>query len=135
MGPQGPVALGIDLRAFRDALSGRHGRLKPTLMDQSVVAGSGQSTHGRNLLAGPGSSPTRLVADMDADEVKRLHVAMARVLRTSVRHGRVPGLPRGSPGFATIRTRVARAVAHPSHMVGRAAGCRCAARTASPTSR
>ena len=97
MGPQGPDALGIDLPAFRNALSGRHGRLKPTLMDQSVVAGLG------NLLTDEicwraRLRPTRPVAELDADEVKHLHVAMTQVLRTSVRHGRVPGLPRWLTG-------------------------------------
>ncbi|OMC38397.1 DNA-formamidopyrimidine glycosylase family protein [Mycobacterium sp. IS-1264] len=92
-GPQGPDALGMDLRAFRDVLSGRHGRLKPTLMDQSVIAGLG------NLLADEicwraRLRPTLPVADLDGDDVKRLHAAMTQVLRTSVRHGRVPGLPR-----------------------------------------
>lgn len=97
MGPQGPDALGIDLRAFRDALSGRHGRLKPTLMDQSAIAGLG------NLLTDEicwraRMRPTRPVADLDADDMKRLHAAMAQVLRTAVQHGRVPGLPRWLTG-------------------------------------
>jgi formamidopyrimidine-DNA glycosylase len=97
MGPQGPDALGIDLRAFRDALSGRHGRLKTTLMDQSVIAGLG------NLLTDEicwraRMRPTRPVAELDADEVKHLHAAMTQVLRTSVRHGRVPGLSRWLTG-------------------------------------
>ena len=97
MGPHGPDALGIDLRAFRDALSGRHGRLKPTLMDQSVIAGLG------NLLTDEicwraRLRPTRPVAELDTDEVKHLHAAMTQVLRTSVRHGPVPGLPRWLTG-------------------------------------
>jgi formamidopyrimidine-DNA glycosylase len=37
IGPQGPDALGIGLAAFRDALAGRRGRVKPTLMDQYAV--------------------------------------------------------------------------------------------------
>jgi formamidopyrimidine-DNA glycosylase len=97
MGPQGPDALGLGLRAFRELLSGRRGRLKPTLMDQSVIAGLG------NLLTDEICwraciNPCRLVADVDADELKRLHAAMAGVLRTAVRHGRVPGLPRWLTG-------------------------------------
>lgn len=97
MGPQGPDALGIGLRAFREALSGRRGRLKPTLMDQSVIAGLG------NLLTDEicwraKMHPLRLVADVDDLELKRLHAAMTRVLRTAVRHGRVPGLPRWLTG-------------------------------------
>src|SRR5262249_44428942 len=97
MGPLGPDALGIDLPAFRDALSGRHGRLKPTLMNQSVIAGLG------NLLSDEicwraRMRPTRAVADLDAGDVKRLHAAMTQVLRTAVRYGRVPGLPRWLTG-------------------------------------
>lgn len=96
LGPQGPDALGMGLREFREVLTGRRrqaGRLKPTLMDQSVIAGLG------NLLTDEIGwrarlRPTHLVADLSADDVQRLHSAMTQVLRTSVRHGRVPGLPR-----------------------------------------
>ncbi|BBZ39310.1 Fpg/Nei family DNA glycosylase [Mycobacterium conspicuum] len=96
-GPQGPDALGIGLRAFRDVLDGRSGRLKPTLMDQSVIAGLG------NLLTDEicwraRIAPRRPVAELDADEVRGLHGALTQVLRTSVRHGRVPGLSRWLTG-------------------------------------
>jgi formamidopyrimidine-DNA glycosylase len=96
-GPQGPDALNLGLAEFREALAGRRGRLKPTLMDQSVIAGLG------NLLTDEicwraRIAPSRPVADVDADDVKRLHTAMTQVLRTSVRHGRVPGLPRWLTG-------------------------------------
>lgn len=40
-GPQGPDALGLGLRQFREVLAGRRGAVKPTLMDQSVIAGLG----------------------------------------------------------------------------------------------
>ncbi|WP_406815849.1 Fpg/Nei family DNA glycosylase [Mycobacterium sp. M23085] len=97
LGPQGPDALGMGLREFRDVLAGRRGRLKPTLMDQSVIAGLG------NLLVDEicwraRIRPTRAVAELDDDEVKALHRAMTQVLHTSVRHGRVPGLPRWLTG-------------------------------------
>lgn len=93
MGPQGPDAGGIGLRAFRDALRGRRGRLKPTLMDQSVIAGLG------NLLTDEicwraHLHPKRPIAELDAEQVERLHAATVRVLRTAVRHGCVPSLPR-----------------------------------------
>nr|WP_245604981.1 DNA-formamidopyrimidine glycosylase family protein [Mycobacterium genavense] len=94
LGPQGPDALGLRVPEFRDVLAGRHGRLKPTLMDQSVIAGLG------NLLTDEICWRARLrvtqpVADLTDDDVQRLHAAMAQVLRTSVRHGRVPGCPAG----------------------------------------
>lgn len=97
MGRRGPDALGLDLRGFREALSGRRGRLKPTLMDQAVIAGLG------NLLVDEicwqtGLDPGRPVAGVDADGLRDLHATMKRVLRTSVRHGRVPGLPQWLTG-------------------------------------
>ncbi|MCV7030443.1 Fpg/Nei family DNA glycosylase [Mycobacterium sherrisii] len=95
LGRQGPDALGMGLREFREVVTGRPrkaGRLKPTLMDQAVIAGLG------NLLTDEIAwrarlRPTHPVADLGADDVKRLHTAVTQVLRTSVRHGRVPGLP------------------------------------------
>ena len=93
MGEQGPDALRLDLRSFADTLHGRRGALKPTLMDQSVIAGLG------NLLTDEicwrsRLNPSRPVRSLDEDDVRRLHSAMKRVLRTSVRHGCVPSLPR-----------------------------------------
>ncbi len=100
MGPQGPDALGIDLRAFRDALKvkrGRSRRLKPTLMDQSVIAGLG------NLLTDEicwraRIAPLRPITELDEDDQKRLHTAMTGVLRTAVGHGCVPRLSRWLTG-------------------------------------
>lgn len=92
-GPQGPDALGLGLREFRRTLHGRRGRLKPTLLDQSVVAGLG------NLLIDEiswraGIDPARPIPELAADDVRRLHDATRRTLRTAIRHGCVPGLPR-----------------------------------------
>ncbi|OBF65844.1 formamidopyrimidine-DNA glycosylase [Mycobacterium sp. 852002-51971_SCH5477799-a] len=97
LGPQGPDALDMGLREFRDVVAGRRGRLKPTLMDQSVIAGLG------NLLVDEicwraSIRPTVPVAELDDEAVKELHRAMTQVLHTAVRHGRVPGLPRWLTG-------------------------------------
>jgi formamidopyrimidine-DNA glycosylase len=96
-GRQGPDAFDLGLRGFRDVLCGRRGRLKPTLMDQAVIAGLG------NLLVDEILWQSRLppslpVARLDADEVRRLHTTMRRVLRTAVRHARVPGLSKWLTG-------------------------------------
>ncbi|ORA20651.1 Fpg/Nei family DNA glycosylase [Mycobacterium arosiense] len=99
-GAQGPDALGLALREFRDALASRSARsrqLKPALMDQSVIAGLG------NLLTDEicwraKVRPTLPITELDGDDVKALHRAMTQVLRTAVRHGRVPGLPRWLTG-------------------------------------
>jgi formamidopyrimidine-DNA glycosylase len=93
MGDQGPDALGLDARSFARALRGRRGALKPTLMDQSVIAGLG------NLLVDEicwraRLNPSRPVSGLDEDEVRQLHASMKRVLRSAVPHGCVPSLPR-----------------------------------------
>lgn len=85
----GPDAFDIGLPEFTQALDGRRGGLKATLMDQSVIAGLG------NLLTDEicwqaRLHPTRQVSSVDSDEMKRLHATMRRVLRTSVRHRRIP---------------------------------------------
>jgi formamidopyrimidine-DNA glycosylase len=92
MGEQGPDALGLDLPSFRRALRGRRGALKPTLMDQSVIAGLGNLLTDE-ILWRARVHPSRPIGSLD-DDIPRLHAAMKRVLQTSVRHGRVPGLPR-----------------------------------------
>ncbi|HEX5255913.1 MAG TPA: DNA-formamidopyrimidine glycosylase family protein [Mycobacterium sp.] len=100
LGSQGPDALGMGLREFRDVIAGRRKGsrpLKPTLMDQSVIAGLG------NLLVDEicwraKLRPTLPVAELGDDAVKDLHRAMTQVLSTAVRHGRVPGLSRWLTG-------------------------------------
>lgn len=97
VGDQGPDALAIDLDTFVERLAGRRGALKPALMDQTVLAGLG------NLLSDEicwqaRIEPTRPVPDLAPDDVRRLHTTMRRVLRTSVRHERVPALPRWLTG-------------------------------------
>lgn len=97
MGRQGPDALDIDRRRFRELLRGRRGALKPTLMDQAVIAGLG------NLLTDEVCwqarlHPTRPVPSLSREDVDGLHTVLHRVLRTAVRHGRVPPLKRWLTG-------------------------------------
>jgi formamidopyrimidine-DNA glycosylase len=91
IGPSGPDALELDLESFREILAGRRGAVKPTLMDQTVLAGLG------NLLTDEicwraHIRPGRPLPDLDLTEIRDLHTAMRQVLRTSVRHGCVPSL-------------------------------------------
>jgi formamidopyrimidine-DNA glycosylase len=108
MGRQGPDALGMDVRTFRERLSGRHGRLKATLMDQSVIAGLG------NLLTDEICSqarlhPSRSISDLDETISGNC----------------------SSPVCAMIPIRVARAAAPGSSTVGPAAGRRYGTHAAS----
>ena len=97
MGRQGPDALSVERRTFIDVLRGRRGGLKASLMDQSVIAGLGNLLTDE-ILWQARLHPSRPVARLDEDELRRLHTTMKRVLRTAVRHGRVPGLRRWLTG-------------------------------------
>lgn len=90
IGPVGPDALDIGADEFASALD-RPRRLKSACMDQAVIAGLG------NLLVDEicwqaRVNPHRRCSALGPDEVHRMHATMRRVLRTSVRHGRVPAL-------------------------------------------
>lgn len=89
LGDLGPDALEVSRRDLAGLLSHRRGRLKPTLTDQTVIAGLG------NLLADEicwraRVNPLRTASDLDAAEVAALHRALRRVLRDSVEAERVP---------------------------------------------
>lgn len=89
--PLGPDALTLDRDTFFELLRDTRRRLKPTLLDQRVIAGLG------NLLIDEicwqaRVNPHRSLTDLEGGELRRLYTTMRRVLRTSVRHGRVPAL-------------------------------------------
>ncbi|MFI5519978.1 Fpg/Nei family DNA glycosylase [Streptomyces platensis] len=85
----GPDALTVGRAELTDRLSARRGAVKSALMDQSVIAGLG------NLLCDEILWRAHLAPRTPARSVgeaayRRLHAAMGRVLRTSVRAGCVP---------------------------------------------
>ncbi|WP_395110751.1 Fpg/Nei family DNA glycosylase [Actinomadura sp. SCN-SB] len=85
----GPDATEIPRGDFDALLARRRGRLKTVLTDQSALAGLG------NLLADEicwhaRVNPLRPARDLDDDERAALYRAMRRVLRESVKAGRVP---------------------------------------------
>lgn len=82
-GDLGPDALTLDRRSFRRALAGRRGRLKPLLMNQTVLSGVG------NLLADEilwqsRLHPARPAASLSPAEVDALFDKLRHVVRTSV---------------------------------------------------
>jgi formamidopyrimidine-DNA glycosylase len=117
-GRLGPDALDIDLRRFRELLSGRRGTIKALLMNQRVLAGVG------NLIADEALwqariHPARATDDIADEEIRRLHAKLRHVLRTSVeRFDYVPAMRgwlthvRGRPDAACPRcgTPLARSV-------------------------
>ena len=90
-GALGPDALHLTTEALARQLSGRQGRLKPTLTDQAVLAGLG------NMLSDEICWRSRLhpglrVNSLDRTDIHRLSHSMQRVLATAVRHGCIPHL-------------------------------------------
>lgn len=66
-------------------------------MDPSVIAGLGDLLVD-GILWQARLHPSLAVPALDGEEVRKLHSTMRRVLRTAVRHARVPGLPRWLTG-------------------------------------
>ncbi|MEV6316533.1 DNA-formamidopyrimidine glycosylase family protein [Streptomyces sp. NPDC051776] len=86
---QGPDAMTLSRSGLTQLLSGRRGRVKTALTDQSLVAGLG------NLLADEilwraRVHPWRRADRLSDDAYRRLHTEMRRTLRSAVRAGRVP---------------------------------------------
>jgi formamidopyrimidine-DNA glycosylase len=84
LGPLGPDALGLRRREFLDLLARRRGGIKAVLMDQGFVAGVG------NLLADEALwqahiHPRRRIESLTEEERIRVHEAIQKVLRESVR--------------------------------------------------
>ncbi|HSN55691.1 MAG TPA: DNA-formamidopyrimidine glycosylase family protein [Candidatus Sulfomarinibacteraceae bacterium] len=85
----GPDALALDLDGFREALSGRRGMVKPTLMNQEVIAGLG-NVWTDEILFHARLHPRVPIPDLDADAERRLFRAMRRVLEESIGFGARP---------------------------------------------
>lgn len=68
----GPDAWSIDLRTFRERLSGRRTAVKAVLLDQSVVAGLGNMLVDEILMKS-GVDPRRSTASLDATAVAAVH--------------------------------------------------------------
>jgi formamidopyrimidine-DNA glycosylase len=91
-GPLGPDALGLSSRQLRERLGGRRGELKAALMDQEVIAGLGNILVDE-ILWQARIHPRRHVHDLCDREWDRLYRSLRRVVRQSVRAGRVPPRP------------------------------------------
>lgn len=79
----GGVAGAFDLSDFREVLEGRRGMLKPTLMNQDVLAGLGNVYVDEALFQAELHPETR-VDDLDSDAVARLWESTKVVMETAV---------------------------------------------------
>lgn len=89
----GPDALDpeLDVARFREALAGRSGALKSTLMNQSVVAGIG-NVYADEILFDAGVHPEAKTDALRAETVEALFGAMKRALRRAI-EARVEDFP------------------------------------------
>jgi len=81
-GPE-PLDDAFTLRAFRQRLRGRRGRLKPLLLDQSFLAGIG-NIYADEALWAARLHPLRSAASLRPDDERRLYEAIRAVLAEAV---------------------------------------------------
>ena len=107
----GPDALHdvTDVGALQEALAGRHGMVKPTLMNQNVLAGIG-NVYADEILYQAGLDPRTPVDALSGEQMKTLLRTMRRVLTTAIDRGADPDAyprrwltPRREPGRACPR--------------------------------
>lgn len=79
----GPDALGLDRGAFREALAGRRGAIKGTLMNQAVLAGLGNVYTDETCFAA-GLDPRSRTEKLDDATIGHLHHAMRKVLAQAI---------------------------------------------------
>lgn len=86
LGPLGIDALAVSEEDFRARIGARRARIKALLLDQSVLRGMGNIYTDESLWRAR-IHPARIGAELNREEMTRLHGAMQRVLRAAVRLG------------------------------------------------
>ena len=82
----GPDALDLEPGEVRELLDGRRGMVKPTLMNQSVIAGLG-NVWTDEILFQARIHPETAIPRLSEDEVETLFTTMGRVLAEGIEHG------------------------------------------------
>lgn len=107
-GPLGPDALEITLPEFRRLLR-RHRQIKALLLDQTAIGGLGNIYVDESLYKAR-VHPLTKAAELGAEQVKKLHGAMRRTLRSAIRAGgstiRDYRTPNGERGWFQTRHQV-----------------------------
>ena len=85
LGPLGPDALEINLRAFRQLLQ-RDRQIKALLLDQTAIGGLGNIYVDESLYKAR-VHPLTKAAELGGEQVKKLHGAMRRTLHAAIRAG------------------------------------------------
>lgn len=88
-GALGPDAAGLGRDELRRLLADRRGGIKAALMDQELLAGIGNELSDE-ILWHARVRPDAAVQELSGSRLDALHRALRRVLRRSMRHGRIP---------------------------------------------
>jgi len=83
LGPE-PLSTGFSARTMMSIFSGRRAPIKSVLMDQRRIAGVG-NIYACEALHRAGLDPRRAAGRLTADETRRLHRALRRILRDALR--------------------------------------------------
>lgn len=81
-----PLSEGFTVEALRDMLGKRRGKLKPLLLNQSCLAGIG-NTYADEILFQAGIAPSRAASSLNGQEVERLHTSIIETLRRGLELG------------------------------------------------
>lgn len=84
LGPE-PLEDDFTVEAFRERLAGRHGVIKPLLMNQAFLAGVG-NIYADEALWMARINPHRTADTLSEDEIARLHEAIRAALQESIDH-------------------------------------------------
>jgi len=80
----------LDLSRFLEIMSERRGMIKTALMNQSVIAGIGNIYSDEILFQGR-VHPERQIREISREELKKLYMAMKRVLKKTIQRKADPG--------------------------------------------
>ncbi len=83
LGPE-PVEKSFIFARFKDALKGKRGKIKMTLMNQKVIVGIG-NIYSDEILWQAGMHPFKRVEDLNDKELKRIFEAMKKIFRRAIK--------------------------------------------------
>lgn len=84
MGPE-PLSPGFSAQKLKEKLRGKRGKIKPALMDQSVLAGVG-NIYSQEALYRVGIHPERNASQLTGKQIEAIYQGLVEVLREAIQH-------------------------------------------------
>ncbi|TKJ30171.1 MAG: DNA-formamidopyrimidine glycosylase [Chloroflexi bacterium B3_Chlor] len=81
-----PTSEGFTVGVLKSTLAGRRGKVKPLLLNQSLIAGIG-NTYADEILFDGHIAPTRQASSLSDKELQRLHSSIVDILRRGLEMG------------------------------------------------